>query len=156
MDTISISRLQQLHPKLRDKALEDYEKVSTGLKSGLLRITQGLRTIEEQDALYAQGRTAPGNIVTNAKGGSSLHNFGLAFDIVIIRDGKPDWATDTPDFKYVVEALKELGWEWGGDFHSIIDKPHFQITYGHSVHDLQSKYNSGDTFMDSGHKYVNL
>ncbi|MEK8215487.1 M15 family metallopeptidase [Paenibacillus sp. FSL L8-0463] len=102
-------------------------------------ITQGLRTIEEQNALYAQGRTKPGKIVTNAKGGSSYHNFGLAIDFVLLlpdgkqvswdlkRDGDCD---KTADWMEVVQEAKALGFEWGGDFVSIKDAPHFQMTFG--------------------------
>ena len=58
-------------------------------------VVQGRRTIAEQNSLYAQGRTAPGNIVTNAQGGSSAHNFGLAVDMVPIKDNTLWW--DAPD-----------------------------------------------------------
>lgn len=102
-------------------------------------ITQGLRTIAEQDALYAQGRTKPGNIVTNAKGGTSYHNFGLAIDFaLLIPDGfSVSWNTTsdgdgdgTKDWSEVVQEAKALGFEWGGDFVSIKDAPHFQMSFG--------------------------
>jgi hypothetical protein len=44
-------------------------------------VTEGHRTYERQRELYAQGRTAPGAIVTQALPGESAHNFGLACDI---------------------------------------------------------------------------
>ena len=53
-----------------------------------IKIISGLRTYEEQDALYAQGRTTPGNIVTNARGGHSNHNFGIAFDVGVFEGNK--------------------------------------------------------------------
>ncbi|WP_375104035.1 M15 family metallopeptidase [Paenibacillus sp. RS8] len=101
-------------------------------------ITQGLRTIAEQDALYAQGRTKPGSIVTNAKGGTSYHNYGLAIDFALLlpdgkqvswdlkRDGDGDKVADWTE---VVQEAKALGFEWGGDFVSIKDAPHFQMTF---------------------------
>jgi peptidoglycan L-alanyl-D-glutamate endopeptidase CwlK len=92
-------------------------------------VTGTLRTYEEQDALYAQGRTAPGKRVTNAPGGYSLHNFGYAFDIAVVKDGKAIY-DDVDAYNRVGEIGKSLGLEWGGDFKSIIDRPHFQITQG--------------------------
>lgn len=56
-----------------------------------LRVAQATRTIAQQNALYAQGRTAPGRIVTNAKGGESYHNYGLAIDVIEIKNGKTNW-----------------------------------------------------------------
>lgn len=91
-------------------------------------ITQGLRTIAEQNALYAQGRSKPGPIVTNAKGGTSYHNYGLAFDFALLlpngtslswdinRDGDKD---KTADWQEVVQEAKRLGLEWGGDWTSL-------------------------------------
>lgn len=102
-------------------------------------ITQGLRTIAEQDALYAQGRTKPGSIVTNARGGYSNHNFGVAVDFALLthdgrsvswdtkldgnRDGKADW-------NEVVALAKALGFTWGGDWTTFLDLPHFEMTFG--------------------------
>jgi len=142
-DGSTINRIAKLHPKLRNEvALIVSDIISKGIN---IRITQGLRTIAEQDALYAQGRTKPGKIVTNAKGGSSMHNFALAVDFVLLRpdkviswdmnedidkDGKKDWME-------VVEVFKKYGWEWGGDFKSIKDYPHFQKTFGKKLADLR-------------------
>jgi peptidoglycan L-alanyl-D-glutamate endopeptidase CwlK len=92
-----------------------------------LLITQGLRTWEEQDALFAQGRTTPGNIVTNAHGGESWHNFGLAFDILVLDSvGKADWDTHHPGWMRAAALGKSLGLEWGGDWTTFKDLPHFQ------------------------------
>lgn len=125
-DKISIDRIQLLHPRIR----EDATKFITEAEDALgitLRITQGLRTIAEQNAIYAQGRTKPGKIVTNAKGGSSYHNYGLAIDLVEIKGGKANW-----NFKYelLLPFSKKYGFTWGGNFKSIIDKPHFEKTFG--------------------------
>lgn len=87
-----------------------------------LRITQGLRTIEEQNELYAQGRTKKGKIVTNAKGGYSYHNYGLAFDVVVMKEGKPVWERLNAK---IVEIAKKYNFEWGGDWKKP-DYPHFQ------------------------------
>ena len=107
-----------------------------------IRITQGYRSIEYQNDLYAQGRTKPGTIVTNAKGGSSYHNFGLAIDFVLIKGGydtKADLDKDgTADWMEVVAIAKMLGFEWGGDWERFIDKPHFQMTFGLTTAELRS------------------
>ena len=74
-----------------------------------LIITSTYRDIESQNALFAQGRTAPGNIVTNAKGGESYHNFRCAVDVVPIVNGKPDWNGAHPVWKQVGEIGKTCG-----------------------------------------------
>ena len=69
-------------------------------------VTQGRRTIAEQDRPYAQGRTSPGPKVTNAKGGSSPHNFGLAVDMVPIKDGNLWWSAPDNLLKQLCDELK--------------------------------------------------
>ena len=103
----------------------------SSLQGFALRVTSGFRSFAEQDTLYAQGRTLPGNIVTNARGGESLHNYGCAFDVVDRYKGyNIDWAK--------LGALgKSLGLEWGGDWKSFVDKPHFQIMNGYALKDFQ-------------------
>jgi peptidoglycan L-alanyl-D-glutamate endopeptidase CwlK len=110
-------------------------------------ITQGLRTIAEQNALYAQGRSKPGSIVTNARGGYSYHNYGLAIDFALLlpdgkgiswdmrRDGDGDKVSD---WQEVVQEAKQLGFEWGGDWTSFKDYSHLQIAYGLSVNQLRA------------------
>jgi peptidoglycan L-alanyl-D-glutamate endopeptidase CwlK len=100
-------------------------------------ITQTLRTIEEQDALYEQGRSLPGKIVTKAKGGQSYHNFKLAYDIAIRVNGQIDW-NNMELYKQAGELGVSLGLEWGGDFKKIKDNDHFQYTFGMSLADLQA------------------
>ncbi|MHA6530170.1 M15 family metallopeptidase [Paenibacillus sp. BAC0078] len=109
-------------------------------------ITQGLRTISEQDGLYAQGRTKPGQIVTNARGGYSYHNFGVAIDFaLLLPDGGVSWDTKRDgdgdgiaDWDEVVADAKRLGWEWGGDWTSFKDLPHLQMDYGLSTADFRA------------------
>jgi peptidoglycan LD-endopeptidase CwlK len=155
-DNVSIPRAAQLHPAVRDEVVILIDKVEAGFPSHIaVRIVQGLRTIEEQNALYAQGRTKPGNIVTNAKGGSSYHNYGLAIDFAILidKDGngtydelswdiKKDNDKDgVADWLEVVKVFEAAGWEWGGKWSSIKDYPHVQKTFGHSWQTLLARYN---------------
>lgn len=88
-------------------------------------ITSGSRTYEEQDELYRQGRDKPGVKVTNAKGGQSNHNFGIAFDVTIFDGAKPVW--ESPVYKAVGAIGKGLGLAWGGDWKGISDEPHFEL-----------------------------
>jgi peptidoglycan L-alanyl-D-glutamate endopeptidase CwlK len=88
-------------------------------------VTSGLRTYEEQQQKYAQGRTTPGKIVTNAKAGYSMHNFGLAFDVTIFSGSTPVW--ESPNYKAIGAIGRSLGLEWGGDWKTIMDEPHFQL-----------------------------
>jgi peptidoglycan L-alanyl-D-glutamate endopeptidase CwlK len=90
-----------------------------------IKIISGLRTYAEQDALYAKGRTEPGNIVTKARGGYSNHNFGIAFDIGVFEGNK--YLDESPKYKAVGALGVDLGLEWGGNWKTIVDQPHFQL-----------------------------
>jgi peptidoglycan L-alanyl-D-glutamate endopeptidase CwlK len=139
-DTHTNRRIKKLHPKVKSTFIAFINKAETTLGKQL-RITSGLRTIKDQNKLFEQGRTRPGNIVTNARGGKSYHNFGLAVDIVEIKNGKALW--NNPDWNEIAALGKSLGLEWGGDWVSIKDKPHFQLSFGKSTKKLFSLYKAG-------------
>ncbi len=156
-DQKTLERIQLLHPKLRDEALEMYDDIVQALSgSAACRFAYTLRTFAEQDALFAQGRTKPGKIVTNAKGGQSYHNYGLAIDIVLLADKDHNgsfesavWDTRTDfdgdkkaDWMEVVQIFKRYGWEAGIDW-KFIDPPHFQKTFGYSVKQLSELFKAG-------------
>lgn len=90
-----------------------------------IKVICGTRTFEEQEALYAQGRTVPGPIVTHARGGESNHNFGIAFDIGVWEHGA--YVPESPAYAAVGALGTGLGLEWGGHWKSIRDEPHFQL-----------------------------
>ena len=90
-----------------------------------IKIISGLRAYAEQDALYAQGRSKPGAIVTNARGGYSNHNFGIAFDIGVFEGSK--YLGESPKYNAVGVLGGDLGLEWGGNWKTIKDAPHFQL-----------------------------
>ena len=115
-----------------------------------LRVVSALRTWAEQDELYAQGRTKSGKIVTNARAGQSLHNFGLAIDVVEIKNGKALWKN--PNWNKIAALGKSIGFAWGGNFKTIKDKPHFEKRFGRSLVQLRQLYASGKREGE----YVNL
>jgi peptidoglycan LD-endopeptidase CwlK len=90
-----------------------------------IKVISGLRTYAEQDDLYAQGRTKPGQIVTNARAGYSNHNFGIAFDIGVFEGSR--YLDESPKYKAVGVLGMDLGLEWGGNWKTIQDEPHFQL-----------------------------
>jgi peptidoglycan L-alanyl-D-glutamate endopeptidase CwlK len=95
-------------------------------KAGIaIKVISGLRTYEEQNDLYEQGRSKHGKVVTNARGGYSNHNFGIAFDVGVFEGTK--YLEESPKYKAVGALGIELGLEWGGNWKSIQDEPHFQL-----------------------------
>ena len=171
VDLITQQRIQLLHPKVRTEVENIYKNEIVPSLTGraICRFAYTLRTFAEQNAIYAQGRTrlfdAKGNrlgVVTKAKGGQSIHNYGLALDIVLIKDNKTASWEDNVDFDKdgkadwmeVVNILKSHGWTWGGDWKSFKDKPHFEKTFGYTWQQLLAKHNAND-FID-GTNYVNL
>ena len=166
MDLITLDRIKFMHPRVRTEVLNAYKHINEKLlgKGVRLRFAYTLRTNAEQDALYVQGRTklfdANGKrlgVVTNAKGGQSVHNYGLAFDIVILLDKDGDGKFESAswdiksdndrdgvaDWMEIVKYMRSLGWVWGGDWASFTDYPHFEKTYGHTWKTLKALYDAG-------------
>ncbi len=128
-------KISKLHPQIRDKARL---LIDTAMKQGIeLIITSGYRTYAEQNVLYEQGRTTPGQKVTNARGGFSNHNFALAFDVVPVVNGKLDW--NSKEWQKIGKIGKSLGFKWGGDWKSIKDYPHFEMMFGNTLAQLRQK-----------------
>jgi peptidoglycan L-alanyl-D-glutamate endopeptidase CwlK len=167
MDKLTIERIALLHPKVREEVLKAYTHVNNILlgRGVRLRFAYTIRTFKEQDGLYAIGRTKLYDSngkrlgkVTNAKGGQSIHNYGLSFDIVLLYDKNNDgifesaswdtvldWDKDgEADWMEVVRYFKSIGWVWGGDWKNFSDKPHFEKTFGHSWKTLLLKYERKD------------
>lgn len=145
--------LEDLHPKIQPLAREF--KIRAEKKGLRVIYTATHRSFSEQDGLYAQGRTKPGKIVTNAKGGDSWHNYALAFDIAIVKsDDSIDWGDklDTNhnglnDWQELGKIGKELGLAWGGDFKSIKDTPHFEYHPGITLADARARKQAGKPVM---------
>lgn len=154
-DTHTDKRILELHPDIRIAVAEYINVMDTkyGMK---VRVTGNpYRTFDEQDELYAQGRTKPGKIVTNARAGESYHNYGLAVDVVEI---KPqfgyDKGYDKNRWDLIGKEAKAMGFEWGGDFKSFVDKPHLQMTFGYTESQLLALVNKGTLIQ--GTTYVQL
>lgn len=155
LDQVTVDRIKQMHPNLRDELLKDYTYVNEKLlgKGVRLRFAYSYRSPEEQNALYAQGRTKPGGKVTNSQAWQSIHQYGLAFDIVLLLDKDNNgtyetasWSTiedfdkdKVADWIEVANYFKSKGWSWGGDWKSFKDYPHFEKTFGHTWKTLKDK-----------------
>jgi peptidoglycan L-alanyl-D-glutamate endopeptidase CwlK len=152
MDKITIDRIMFAHPKIREELLEQYMEINSLLPKGVrLRFAYVYRSIAEQDALFKQRPK-----VTNAKGGQSIHNYGLAFDIVLLYDKDNNETFETASWEQnsywmqVVNYFKSKGWEWGGDWKKFKDGPHFQQPY--KWNDLANL----PMFIDKGIKYPKI
>jgi peptidoglycan LD-endopeptidase CwlK len=126
VDANSETRLSFVYPGLADKVRQLADLLK---KQGVtIIVVQGLRTGEEQDKLYAQGRTTFGKVVTNARGGWSWHNFGLAVDCAPLEASMIDWNASHPAWKQMEEAGVSLGLTSGANWLRLKDAPHFQLT----------------------------
>lgn len=127
----SLQKLEGLHPQLKEFALELIKVTPYDIS-----ITCGVRTAEEQNAVYQQGRTKAGKIATNCDGYKYKSNhqvhadgLGYAFDIAVLVNGQCDWRESK--FKEVADSARELmakyNVEWGGDWKNFKDFPHFEL-----------------------------
>jgi peptidoglycan L-alanyl-D-glutamate endopeptidase CwlK len=132
---INSRSLDDLAPPVKQRAQAFVEAAKT--KGIDLLVTSTYRDSESQNALYAQGRTTPGNIVTRAKAGQSWHNHRCALDVVPLINGKAVW-DDQAIWKQVGEIGKACGLEWAGDWKTFKEYPHFQYTSGLTMDQLQA------------------
>ena len=123
--------LKDLLPQVQLKAEEFFQLCADNGRDVLIYCTQ--RSKEEQDVLYAQGRTISGKIVTNARGGYSWHNFGRAFDFVPLIAGKPQWDNSVL-YSRCGRLAEEIGLEWAGRWTGRLrEVAHLQYTNGISI-----------------------
>lgn len=156
MDALTITRIDKAHPRIKELLLNQYKEINRRLpKHVRLRFSHVYRSPEEQDALFKQRPR-----VTKAKGWQSIHNYGLAFDVVILYDKDKNgtfetanWNVNDVNFLAVVKYFKSKGWEWGGDWKRFPDAPHFQITFGHTAKSLKALIDSGKYIEHNGIKY---
>ncbi len=167
MDAITIVRINQAHPKIRQQLLQQYQEANNLLGKGArLRFAYVYRSVAEQNALFSKRPK-----VTNAKGGQSIHNYGLAFDIVLLYDNdgngtfeEASWSMirdfdkdSKADWTEIVNYFKSKGWEWGGDWRSFKDAPHFQLKKPNGIsykwQELSNTIANGHTIIDQGITY---
>lgn len=155
MDERSLQNLNTLHPRVRQDAINAWREAQSLMPvTTKIVVIQALRTFEESNRLYFQGRTTPGQIVTKAAAGQSYHNYGLAFDFAMITNGKDDYVVG-PLWMKVVAVMKKYGWNWGGDFpEGQHDEPHFEKHFGVNWRQLLQLHNAG--YFLPGTIYVNF
>jgi len=145
-DTVSENHILTLIPSAQIAAREFLSLAKASGKD--IKILSGTRTYTEQNALYAKGRTTTGPIVTKAKGGQSNHNFGLAWDIGIFENGNYI-GSDKPYQSIpsiVLPQMPQL--EWGGNWISIKDFPHYQIkSVSESVAIIRGLFEAGNPYV---------
>ena len=159
MDQLTISRIQKAHPIIRKELEALYIECNNLLPKGVrLRFSSVFRSVTEQNALYNQRPK-----VTNAKGGQSIHQYGLAFDYVILLDKDNngtfesiEWNVSNKYHKQVIAFFKSKGYEWGGDFKSFPDYPHFQKAFGLSWQMLKNRIDIGMSFIDNSIVYPTI
>lgn len=124
----------------------------------IIKILSGTRTYAEQAALFNQRP-----VVTRAPAGYSNHNFGIAWDIgIFVRGEYYDGSDRDPararaeEQAYInqrlVTRLSVPEIEWGGDWSSIVDRPHYQLRTGRSVTEIRQWFEQGKPF--TGHPFV--
>ena len=125
--------IEELHPAVARGCRELMRRM---IDAGFpyVGVSSTYRDHAHQDWLFAQGRDRPGNIVTNARGGQSWHNWRLAFDIFQNIRGQ-EW--NNPEFFATAGRIWiALGGEWGGSWTSFPDRVHMQYTGGLTLRDM--------------------
>lgn len=132
---INSRNIDDLHPRV---AALCHAFVAACAQQGIdVIITSTYRDAESQNALYAQGRTTPGKIVTKAKAGQSFHNYKVAFDFCPVVNGKAMW-NDTKTFERCGKIAEALGLEWAGRWKTFKESAHCQFTGGLKLADFQA------------------
>lgn len=157
MDKITIDRIGLAHPNIRVKLLQQYKEINNQLPANVrLRFAYVYRTPEEQHKLFLQTPK-----VTKADSWQSIHNYGLAFDIVLLYDKDGNGTFETASWeqnKYWMQVVKYFvskGWEWGGAW-KFKDSPHFQKAFGLGWRELKSKIDNGDKIVDNNITYPRI
>ncbi len=143
-DSTTERHLRTLQPSAQRQARAFMRRV---LAAGIpARILSGTRTYAEQDVLYRKGRFGDAaSIVTNARGGFSNHNFGIAWDIGIFDHGK--YLGNSPLYRQAAAVGKAPGIEWGGDWTSFVDLPHYQLATGVGLASVRTSFEAGTSFV---------
>jgi peptidoglycan L-alanyl-D-glutamate endopeptidase CwlK len=158
MDKISLNRIEKAHPKIREELGVFYRECNNKLpKHVRLRFSHVYRSPAEQRDLFLQKPK-----VTNADAWQSMHNYGLAFDVVLLYDKNGDGNFETASWEIdehwerVITYFKSKGYQWGGDWKTFKDKPHFEKNFGFNWQVLRSRFEKGITLNDNGIVYVKI
>jgi len=166
MDQITLTRIEQAHPKIKDMLLQQYKEANNLLGANVrLRFAYVFRTPEEQHKLFLQRPK-----VTNADQWQSIHNYGLAFDIVLLIDKDDNGTFETAtwdtlkdfdgdkvsDWMEIVKYFKGKGWTWGGDWKKFKDAPHFEFNFGFDWRALKQRIDKGIVITDNGIVYPKI
>jgi len=166
MDPITLTRIKEAHPKVREMLLVHYNEANNLLGRNVrLRFAYVYRSPELQHQLFLQRPK-----VTNADSWQSIHNFGLAFDIVLLYDKDDDGNFETAswdmvkdgdgdkiaDWMEVTNYFKSKGWTWGGDWKKFKDGPHFEMNFGFDWKTLKARVEKGITVTDNGIVYPKI
>ena len=127
--------LNELLPQVKTK-VEHFIQLCKDNNIDLL-VTSTYRDFESQAALYSQGRTSSGKIVTNAGPGDSYHNWRCAIDVVPLVNGKADWDGSHPVWAEIGRLGKEAGLEWAGEWVHFKELAHFQYSGGLTIAKLK-------------------
>ena len=165
-DQITIERIKKAHPRIRESLLSQYQEANNLLgKNVRLRFAYVHRTPEEQHKLFLQRPK-----VTNADSWQSIHNYGLAFDIVLLIDKDNNGTFETAswdtlkdfdgdkkaDWMEIVSYFKSKGWTWGGDWKKFKDAPHFEFNFGFDWKTLKARVDKEITIIDNGIIYPKI
>ena len=157
-DNLTIDRIYKSHPKIKEELLSLYLQCNNMLpKNVRLRFSYVFRSPEEQHALFLKRPK-----VTNADSWQSIHNYGLAFDIVLLYDKNNDGTFETAswdndkNWQMVVAFFKSKGYEWGGDWKKFKDAPHFQKDFGFDWKTLKQRVDKGITIVENGITYPKI
>jgi peptidoglycan L-alanyl-D-glutamate endopeptidase CwlK len=157
-DNLTIDRIYKAHPKIKEELLSLYLQCNNMLpKNVRLRFSYVFRSPEEQHALFLKRPK-----VTNADSWQSIHNYGLAFDIVLLYDKNGDGTFETAswdndkNWQMVVVFFKSKGYEWGGDWKKFKDAPHFQKDFGFDWKVLKQRIDKGITIVENGITYPKI
>ena len=157
-DNLTIDRIYKSHPKIKEELLFLYLQCNNMLpKNVRLRFSYVFRSPEEQHALFLKRPK-----VTNADSWQSIHNYGLAFDIVLLYDKNNDGTFETAswdndkNWQMVISFFKSKGYEWGGDWKKFKDAPHFQKDFGFDHKTLKQRIDKGITIVENGITYPKI
>ena len=157
-DNLTIDRIYKSHPKIKEELLSLYLQCNNMLpKNVRLRFSYVFRSPKEQHALFLKRPK-----VTNADSWQSIHNYGLAFDIVLLYDKNNDGTFETAswdndkNWQMVVAFFKSKGYEWGGDWKKFKDAPHFQKDFGFDWKTLKQRVDKGITIVENGITYPKI